>query len=105
MKRREFLIATISAGVGATGDHQHVGIATLADRSAQVEAIAVGQGEVEHHQVGAHLTGERLDAIRDETVGSNPGFGAMDVLQGDRATLEDLATAIGTMTERDIGRD
>jgi len=30
-------------------------------------------------------------------VGRVPGFGAMDVLQGDRATLEDLATAIGTM--------
>lgn len=43
------------------------------------------------------LVGERLDAIRKATVGEPPGFGAMDVLQGDRATVEDLATAIGTI--------
>ncbi|MBU6283406.1 hypothetical protein KGQ64_14290 [bacterium] len=43
------------------------------------------------------LVGERLDAIQQETVGRVPGFGAMEVLQGDRASLEDLGTAIGTV--------
>ena len=43
------------------------------------------------------LVGERLDAIQAETVGRVPGFGALEVLQGDRATVEDLATAIGTV--------
>ena len=43
------------------------------------------------------LVGERLEALQEQCVGRMPGFGAMDVLQGDRASLEDLATAIGTM--------
>ncbi|MFM8409876.1 MAG: DNA polymerase III subunit delta [Alphaproteobacteria bacterium] len=43
------------------------------------------------------LVGERLDAVQEKAVGKTPAFGAMDVLQGDRATLEDLATAIGVV--------
>jgi DNA polymerase III delta subunit len=40
----------------------------------------------------------RLAEIQAETVGADPAFGAHEVLQGDRATLEDVATALRTLT-------
>ncbi len=43
------------------------------------------------------LAGERLAEIQERTVGKVPAFGTVDILQGDRATLVDLATAIGTV--------
>lgn len=43
------------------------------------------------------LVGERLAEIQRKTVGDVPGFGAMDVLQGDRTDLSELATAIRTI--------
>src|SRR4029453_16224711 len=45
-----------------------------------------------------HLIRRRLAEIQAATVGDSPGFGTHEVLQGDRATLEDLATALRTVS-------
>lgn len=40
----------------------------------------------------------RLAEIQTETVGAAPGFGTFEVLQGDRTGLEELATALRTVS-------
>lgn len=46
----------------------------------------------------AHLARRRLAQIQAETVGDRPGFGCHEVLQGDGVSIEDLSTALRTIS-------
>jgi DNA polymerase III subunit delta len=65
-------------------------VAPSASRAAAARAVVLLTGE-------PLLVSERLASLQGETVGASPGFGAMDVLFGDRTDLEAMATAIRTI--------
>lgn len=62
-------------------------------------ARAPREGPVPLLLVGdAHLVRQRLAEIQAATVGEKPDFGSHEVLQGERVTVEDLATALRTVS-------